>query len=57
MGEQPVACAPKKRPASLDEAERDEFAKALRILRMSEPPAMGTTTLSGRRQPSCSAIS
>ena len=30
---------------------------ALRILLISEPPAMGDTTWSGVRQPSCSAIS
>jgi hypothetical protein len=31
--------------------------KALWILVMSEPPAHGTTTWAGARQPSCSAIS
>ncbi len=36
---------------------RSSSLNALRILVISEPPAMGTTTLSGRRQPSCSAIS
>ncbi len=58
IGEHPVACAPKNftffsstSPTAIN-SEND-----LRIFVISEPPAMGTTILSGRRQPSCSAIS
>ena len=58
IGEQPVACAPKNftglastRPSAINSS------KAFLIFVMSEPPAIGTTTLSGRRQPNCSAIS
>ena len=40
-----------------DPAEGHQFAEGLSNLPISEPPAIGTTTLSGRRQPSCSAIS
>ncbi len=57
-GEQPVACAPKilygfssTRPSSMSSR------KALSTLVSWEPDATGMTTWSGRRQPSCSAIS
>src|SRR5260370_56019 len=57
-GEQPVACAPKKRtgfPSTHPRGMRSR--KALAIFPISEPPAMGATKLSGKRQPSRSAIS
>ena len=58
MGEQPLACAPKKRTGLLSTRPSSiSSLNAFRILRISEPPAMGQTTLSGSRQPSCSAIS
>ena len=41
----------------LNKPERHQFAKRFVILVISEPPAIGTTMLSGSRQPSCSAIS
>src|SRR5712664_2013072 len=58
MGEQPVACAPKNFTGlASTQPSVTSSRNALAILVMSEPPAMGTTTLSGSRQPSCSAIS
>ena len=58
MGEQPVACAPKNFTDFGSTQPRVTSSRnALAILVMSEPPAMGTTILSGSAQPSCSAIS
>ena len=45
------------RPWASTRPSRINSSKAFLILVINEPPAMGTTTLSGRRQPSCSAIS
>ena len=58
MGEQPVACAPKNFTGLASTQPRVTNSRnAFAILVISEPPAMGTTTLSGSVQPSCSAIS
>src|SRR6266850_665317 len=58
IGEQPVACAPKNFTGLASTHPRVTSSRnAFAILVMSEPPAMGTTTLSGSVQPSCSAIS
>ena len=49
MGEQPVACAPKKRTGLSSTRPREMSSlKALRILRISEPPAMGTDDVVGQ---------
>ena len=59
IGEQPVACAPKNFTGlRFNKPQRHQVRRnALLIFVISEPPAIGTTTLSGKRQPSCSAIS
>ena len=58
IGEQPVACAPKNFTGlASTQPSVTSSRNALAILPISEPPAIGTTTLSGKRQPSCSAIS
>src|SRR5439155_27206755 len=58
IGEQPVASAPKKRNVlGSTRPSVISSSNAFLIFVISEPPAMGTTMLSGRRQPSCSAIS
>src|SRR6202011_5160467 len=58
IGEHPVACAPKNFPDfSSTQPSVTSSRNPLAILPISEPPAMGTTTLSGSLQPSCSAIS
>ena len=58
MGEHPVACAPKNFTGlSSTKPSLLSSSNAFLILVINDPPAMGTTTLSGKRQPSCSAIS
>ena len=57
-GEQPVAWAPKTLygvPST--SPSRDHSPNALCTLVSSDPLAIGTTTCSGSRQPSCSATS
>src|SRR6266436_4812778 len=58
MGPQPKAWAAYilVLPSGMSLSSRSSL-KALAILVMSEPPAQGTTTCAGARQPSCSAIS
>ena len=58
MGLHPVACAPKNFTLLASTSPSSASSrKALAILVINDPPAIGTTTLSGSRQPSCSAIS
>src|SRR6266478_5152198 len=58
IGEQPVACAPKNFTGfASTQPSITNSRNAFAIFVMSEPPAIGTTTLSGSAQPSCSAIS
>ena len=58
IGEQPVACAPKNFTCLGSTQPRWASSQnAFAILPISEPPAIGTTTLSGNSHPSCSAIS
>ena len=60
IGAQPAACAPWMRGLRAGADSRPSFSSspnALPILVTSEPPAIGTTTCAGSRQPSCSAIS
>ena len=53
-----MAWAPKNRTGlASTQPSVTSSRKALAILVISEPPAMGTTTLSGSFQPNCSAIS
>ncbi len=57
-GLQPSAWAPKTRyGVGSTRPRRPNSPKALSILVNSDPEAMGTTTCSGSRQPSCSATS
>ena len=58
MGPQPSGCAAYIRVATGPMRPRvDSSLRAFQILVMREPPAHGTTTWAGARQPSCSAIS
>ena len=58
IGEQPEACAPKNFTGfGSTRPSRISSSNAFLIFVISDPPAIGTTTLSGKRQPSCSAIS
>jgi hypothetical protein len=58
MGEHPVACAPKNFTGfSSTNPIFTSSSNAFLILTINDPPAIGQTTLSGKRQPSCSAIS
>ncbi len=57
-GLQPWACAPKTRyGVGSTRPSRPSSPNALSIFVNSDPDAIGTTTCSGSRQPSCSATS
>src|ERR1035441_1766895 len=58
IGEHPDACAPKNFTGfGSTSPRRISSSNAFLIFVISDPPAIGTTTLSGNFQPSCSAIS
>src|ERR1700691_6644289 len=54
MGEHPEACAPKNFTGfGSTSPSRISSSNAFLILVINDPPAIGTTTLSGKHQPSC----
>src|SRR5438477_562008 len=58
IGEHPVACAPKNFTGfSSTNPSLLSSSNAFLILVINDPPAIGTTTLSGILHPNCSAIS
>ena len=58
MGAQPAGCAPWRRKGRASTSPSStSWRKARSILVSMLPPAIGTTTWPGSRQPRCSAIS